>query len=62
MAAAAQQELVHAHGCYDLECDTTSSSPLDCAWRIKDFLARPDPPTAFDELRARSADGVMRPR
>lgn len=59
--AAAQQELVHAHGCYDLECDTTSTSPLDCALRIKDFLARPDPPAAFEELRARPAEGVMLP-
>jgi chloramphenicol 3-O phosphotransferase len=49
--AQAQQELVHAHGRYDIECDTTTTSPLDCARSIRDFLARPYPPTAFDELR-----------
>lgn len=57
--AAAQQELVHAHGCYDIECDTTSTSPLDCALSIKEFLARPEPPTAFDELRTMLAEGVL---
>src|ERR1035437_8913560 len=60
--AAAQQELVHAHGCYDLECDTTSTSPLDCALRIKDFLARAAPRAGCEELRARPAEGVMLPR
>ncbi len=59
--AQAPQELVHAHGCYDLECDTTTASPLDCALRIKDFLARPDPPTAFEELRTMLAEGAMLP-
>jgi len=29
--ALAQHERVHAHGHYDLECDTTNASPLDCA-------------------------------
>jgi chloramphenicol 3-O phosphotransferase len=57
--AAAQQELVHAHGCYDLECDTTATGPFDCALSIKDFLARPDPPTAFEELRTMLAEGVL---
>jgi chloramphenicol 3-O phosphotransferase len=57
--ALAQQELVHAHGRYDLECDTTSTSPLECAQNIRDFLARPEPPTAFDELRAMLAEGAL---
>jgi chloramphenicol 3-O phosphotransferase len=59
--AQAQQELVHAHGCYDIECDTTTTSPLDCAGRIRDFLARPDPPTAFEELRTMLAQGAVLP-
>jgi chloramphenicol 3-O phosphotransferase len=58
-AVLAQHERVHAHGRYDLECDTTHASPLDCALSIKAFLAlAPQPPRAFDELRARaSAEG-----
>ena len=50
--AAAQQERVHAHGIYDLECDTTTTSPRDCALRIKAFLAGAQHPVAFDRLRS----------
>jgi chloramphenicol 3-O phosphotransferase len=50
--AAAQERQVHAHGVYDIECDTTSTSPLDCALAIKDFLARCPAPGAFDRLRS----------
>ncbi len=50
--AAAQQHQVHAHGIYDVECDTTSSTPRECATLIKDFLARDERPTAFGRLRA----------
>ena len=50
--AAAQQHQVHAHGIYDIECDTTTATPRECAIQIKDFLAREQPPTAFDRLRA----------
>jgi chloramphenicol 3-O phosphotransferase len=59
--AVAQQELVHTHGCYDIECDTTTASPLDCALSIKEFLARPEPPAAFEELRTMLAEGVLLP-
>jgi len=52
----AQHQRVHAHGRYDLECDTTDASPLECALSIKAFLAAdPHSPRAFDELRARAA-------
>lgn len=51
--ALAQYPLVHSHGQYDLECDTTSASPRECATRIKDFLDRGCEPTAFTELRRR---------
>jgi len=52
-AVLAQHERVHSHGRYDLECDTTRASPLECALSIKAFLdADPHPPQAFDELRA----------
>jgi chloramphenicol 3-O phosphotransferase len=59
--AVAQQELVHAHGCYDIECDTTTASALDGALSIKEFLARPEPPAAFEELRTMLAEGVLLP-
>jgi chloramphenicol 3-O phosphotransferase len=50
--AAAQLEKVHAHGIYDIECDTSAASPHDCAIRIKNFLTRPATPSAFDQLRS----------
>ncbi|MFE5207788.1 chloramphenicol phosphotransferase CPT family protein [Streptomyces sp. NPDC056600] len=51
--AAHQYDLVHSHGDYDLECDTTRMSARECALRIKDFLQRRPTPTAFSRLRAR---------
>ncbi|MEW2626325.1 AAA family ATPase [Streptomyces sp. NPDC048106] len=51
--AARQFERVHAHGLYDIECDTTESSPLDCARRISAFLPRRPTPTAFEQLRTK---------
>jgi chloramphenicol 3-O phosphotransferase len=50
--AVAQQHQVHAHGIYDIECDTTMASSYDCAVRIRDFIARRQAPTAFDRLRS----------
>ncbi len=50
--AAAQLAQVHAHGRYDLECDTTTTSSLDCALRIREFLATDQRPAAFDQLRS----------
>jgi chloramphenicol 3-O phosphotransferase len=54
--AATQQERVHAHGIYDLECDTTATSPVECALRIKEFLLGPQRPIAFDRLRSALLD------
>jgi chloramphenicol 3-O phosphotransferase len=51
-AALAQEPLVHAHGVYDVECDTTAASPYDCAVRIRDLLGAGQAPTAFDRLRS----------
>jgi chloramphenicol 3-O phosphotransferase len=51
--AALQYDVVHGHGDYDLECDTTGTSPRECALRIKDFLPGRPTPTAFSRLRAR---------
>ncbi|MFE0348122.1 phosphotransferase-like protein [Streptomyces griseoluteus] len=51
--AALQYDLVHAHGDYDLECDTSTASPRARAERIRDFLPHRPTPTAFSRLRAR---------
>jgi chloramphenicol 3-O phosphotransferase len=48
-----QYDLVHSHGDYDLEVDTTGTSAAECALRIRDFLPRRPTPTAFGRLRAR---------
>ena len=48
-----QYELVHAHGDYDLECDTGAASPRACAQQIREFLSLRPSPTAFTRLRAR---------
>lgn len=49
--AAAQLQSVHKHGIYDIEIDTTSAGPHDCAVMIRDCLATGEPPTAFGRLR-----------
>jgi len=49
--AAMQFERVHAHGLYDLECDTTTASAADCARQISAFLPERPTPTAFERLR-----------
>jgi chloramphenicol 3-O phosphotransferase len=50
--AAAQLAEVHAHGVYDLECDTTATTPMDCALAIREYVAGPQRPAAFDRLRS----------
>ncbi|SPF04653.1 chloramphenicol phosphotransferase CPT family protein [Streptomyces sp. MA5143a] len=49
--AARQLAQVHAHGIYDIECDTALTDPPLCARRIKDFLPHRTAPTAFQRLR-----------
>ncbi len=51
--AAHQYHLVHEHGDYDLECDTSTASPRQCAQQIKEFLSHRPNPTAFTRLRGR---------
>ena len=48
--AARQLAQVHAHGLYDIECDTSRADPLRCASRIKEFLTARPTPTAFQQL------------
>ncbi|KUO20094.1 chloramphenicol phosphotransferase CPT family protein [Streptomyces dysideae] len=50
--AARQIAQVHAHGLYDIECDTSATSPLDCARQIRDFLPQRPNPTAFEQLKS----------
>ena len=54
--AAYQYARVHAHGVYDIECDSGSATPAECAALIKTqverAIARGEPPTAFARLRA----------
>ena len=42
--------LVHRHGIYDLEVDTSVSSPMECALQIKQRLQNGVAPTAFIQL------------
>ncbi|MEV7288436.1 AAA family ATPase [Streptomyces sp. NPDC093252] len=50
--AARQLAQVHAHGVYDIECDTGTTDPAACARLIRDFLDDRPTPTAFERLRA----------
>jgi len=50
--AARQIEQVHAHGAYDVEVDSGTTGPLDCARQIREFLRHRPTPTAFERLRA----------
>ncbi|MFI0787509.1 chloramphenicol phosphotransferase CPT family protein [Streptomyces lydicus] len=55
--AVQQYDLVHGHGDYDLECDTSTADPRACAQRIKEFLPNRPSPTAFTRLRGRLLTG-----
>jgi chloramphenicol 3-O phosphotransferase len=48
--ARAQFELVHAHGIYDLEVDTSLASPEECAWLIMRRIESGEPPSAFRQI------------
>ncbi len=50
--ARAQFDLVHAHGIYDLEVDTSLASPEQCAQQIVDLVSSGRPPQAFRRLAA----------
>jgi chloramphenicol 3-O phosphotransferase len=47
----AQLATVHAYPVYDIECDTSTGTPLECALQIKQYLAAPEPQSAFGGLR-----------
>ncbi|TSB28886.1 AAA family ATPase [Streptomyces benahoarensis] len=52
--AARQFTRVHAHGVYDLTCDTTATPAAECARLIKEFLPGRPTPTAFQRMAARA--------
>ena len=45
-----QFPVVHAHGDYDFECDTSVFRPGECARQIAEFVAKPDRSGAFRRL------------
>ncbi len=50
--ARAQFDLVHAHGVYDLEVDTSLAGPETCAQQVVALLRSGPPPAAFRLLAA----------
>jgi chloramphenicol 3-O phosphotransferase len=51
-----QFEQVHARAIYDIEVDTSVQSPEACAATIADYLSSGQRPTAFEQLRALTAE------
>jgi len=51
--AVGQASVVHSHGVYDVEVNTSTASVEACSGRIRDYLDRNPAPTtrAFDHLR-----------
>ncbi|WP_055588613.1 chloramphenicol phosphotransferase CPT family protein [Streptacidiphilus griseoplanus] len=49
--AARQVDQVHAHGIYDIECDTSKNTPEEIAQQIKNTLPRRPTPTAFTRMK-----------
>jgi chloramphenicol 3-O phosphotransferase len=47
----AHYDLVHAHGTYDFEIDTSILTPMECANQIKDRLQNGTAPEAFKMLQ-----------
>ena len=51
------QQAVHDPGVYDLELDSSSMTPEECAKAIRDRLLAGPPPMAFADLAAMHQDG-----
>jgi len=47
----AHYDIVHAHGIYDIEVDTSTLTPMECAFRIRDRLVNGRPLDAICKLR-----------
>ena len=52
-----QFDVVHAHKVYDVEVDTFTHSPMECAVQIEEALHNSHPPMAFARLRDRPVIG-----
>jgi chloramphenicol 3-O phosphotransferase len=50
-----QYEVVHRHGVYDVEVNTATSSPMECARQVKEGLREMGKASAFRQLRERLA-------
>jgi chloramphenicol 3-O phosphotransferase len=48
-----QYEMVHRHGVYDVEVNTATSSPLECARQVKEELEEKREVSAFRQIRER---------
>lgn len=57
--AAARPAQVHVHGLHDPEVDTETTSPGECAVRVRGFPARHAAPTVFDRLHVYPAGGPV---
>jgi len=53
----AHYDLVHAHGIYDLEIDTSILTSLECAIQIKNRVQNGIPPDALQRLHHKMKDG-----
>lgn len=54
--AAYQFDRVHSHGLYDVECDTSTGPPQDCAAQISSFVRAQPTIRAFERLRQAHLD------
>lgn len=52
--AALFHSLVHGHGCYDLEVDTSLNHPQECSAQVKAAIESNLPRTAFRQLKQES--------
>ena len=52
-AARAHYDVVHKHGVYDLELDTSLRSAQECAEEVRQYISTQPSPTAFRRLRER---------
>ncbi|HEX5748110.1 MAG TPA: hypothetical protein VFZ09_17860 [Archangium sp.] len=55
--ARSHHAIVHAHELYDVEVDTSRSSPEECAAQIAEYVRTHPKPTAFEQLRKRFQAG-----
>ena len=49
----AHYDIVHSHGMYDMEIDTSVLTPMECAHQIKDRLQDGTPPDALQRLHSK---------